>query len=57
MSFRAFLNYKGLCEVFDQHGLTQDKHDAVMKDLMVVDEPTPETGGLTIVAGYHRDIA
>ena len=44
LSFRAFLNYKGICEVFDRHNLTQAQRDAVMRDLTAADEPLSPEG-------------
>ena len=47
VSFRAFLNHKGIIEVFDRYGLTQDQRDAVMNDLTEGDEPIfPEIEGV-----------
>jgi len=43
MSFRAFLNYKGICEVFDRYMLSDEQRVAVMQDLTAEDE-LPEAG-------------
>jgi len=57
VSSRAFLNYKGIAEVFDRYGLTQDQRHAVMKDLTAADEPlSPEVGG-DFPEGYFEDAA
>ena len=41
LSFRAFLNYKGICEVFDRYHLTRDQREAVMDDMTINDNPRP----------------
>jgi len=45
MSFRAFLNHRGICEVFDRYKLTQEQRDSVMQDLMAADEPLSAEAG------------
>jgi prophage antirepressor-like protein len=54
MSFRAFLNHRGICEVFDRYGLTQDQRVSVMKDMAAADEPfSAEVGEATLAEDYN----
>ena len=46
VSYRAFLNYKGITEIFDRFNIFPATRDAVLKDLTAADEPlSPEVGG------------